>query len=220
MPTLAVLLVLPGLPRRRAFARHAARAFLRTTGLKLEVRHLDRLPAGRCVLVSNHASYLDGLVYMAALPPRFGFVIKREMNGVPLAGLLLRRIGSEFVERFNRHKSGADARRLLRTAQNGNSLGFFPEGTFAPTPGVLKFHTGAFVIAARAGCTVVPAIIRGTRAAMPPGGIMLHPGRITIDVLEPLTVTHSTQEAASNELRERARAVILANLDEPDLTTA
>ena len=84
------------------------------------------------MVVANHASYLDGVVMAAALPPRFGFVIKREMNDVPVAGLLLRRIGSEFVDRFNRHKGGTDARRVLRTAASGHSLVFFPEGTFTP----------------------------------------------------------------------------------------
>jgi len=47
----------------------------------------SRLPKGTpYVLVANHASYLDGVVMTAALPPRFGFVIKREMNDVPGAG--------------------------------------------------------------------------------------------------------------------------------------
>ncbi len=78
--------------------------------MPLVVKNLERIPAGQCVVVANHASYLDGVVMTAALPPRFGFVIKREMESVPLAGALLRRLGSEFVERFNRHRGGADAR--------------------------------------------------------------------------------------------------------------
>src|SRR2546430_11380299 len=47
-----------------------------------------------------------------------------------LAGVVLRRLGSEFVERFNRQRGAADARRVLRNASNGHSLVFFPEGTF------------------------------------------------------------------------------------------
>src|SRR5690349_20278957 len=115
-------LVLPGVERHRAAARAAARAFLWVAGMPLTVKSLDRLPPGQCVVVSNHVSYLDGLVYTAALPPRFGFVIKREMNNVPVIGLFLRQLGSEFVERFNRHRSASDARRVLRTAISGHSL--------------------------------------------------------------------------------------------------
>ena len=131
-------------------------------------------------MVANHASYLDGVVMTAALPPRFGFVIKREMNEVPVAGLLLRRIGSEFVERFNRHKGATDARRVLRTAASGHSLVFFPEGTFTSEVGLGKFHTGAFAIAARAACPVVPAVILGTRRNMPATRILPRPGRIEV----------------------------------------
>ena len=82
------------------------------------------------MVVANHASYIDGLVAAAALPPDFAFVIKKEMVRVPLAGLLLRRLGSQFVERFDRHKGGVDTRRVLKLAATGQSLVFFPEGTF------------------------------------------------------------------------------------------
>jgi 1-acyl-sn-glycerol-3-phosphate acyltransferase len=215
--TLLATLCLPGVERRRAAARAGARAFLWAAGMRLTVRCLERLPAGQCVVVSNHASYIDGVVFTAALPPRFGFVIKREMNSVPLAGLLLRRLGSEFVERFNRNRGAADARRVLRNAVSGNSLVFFPEGTFPQHPGLLKFHTGAFLTAARAGCPVVPATIKGTRVALPPKGALPRPGRIVVEILAPVeTATESTEMAAS-ELRDRARESILRELGEPDM---
>ncbi|TLY79549.1 MAG: 1-acyl-sn-glycerol-3-phosphate acyltransferase [Gammaproteobacteria bacterium] len=144
---LLLALLLPVVEWRRAVARAIARAFLWSVGMPLSIKSAERLPSGQCVVVANHASYLDGLVFTAALPARFGFVIKREMAAVPLAGLLLRRLGSQFVERFNRHRSAADARRMLRNASTGQSLVFFPEGTFTRTPGLLKFHTGAFAFA-------------------------------------------------------------------------
>jgi len=139
------------------------------------------------------------------------------MAHVPLAGTLLRRLGHEFVERFNRNRGGVDARRMLRTAVNGHSLVFFPEGTFDARPGLGKFHAGAFTIAARAGCPVVPAVVRGTRRALAPRQIWPLPGRIEIEFLEPIVSTASSAEAAAMELRDRARAAILTELKEPDL---
>ena len=186
--------------------------------MPLRVRGLDRLAAGQCIVVANHASYLDGLVFTAALPARFSFVIKREMSAVPLAGLFLRRIGSEFVDRFDRHRTAADARRLLRNAASGHSLVFFPEGTFTRIPGLLKFHTGAFVTAARASCPVVPAVVRGTRAALPPSGGLPRPGRIEVEILPPIDAQPQTADSSSTTLRDRARQAILVALGEPDLT--
>ncbi len=208
---------LPGLARRRAAARRMARLLLTSVGMRLTVRGLEHLPPGQCVIVSNHASYLDGPVFTAALPARFGFVIKREMASVPLAGAFLRRIGSQFVERFDRQRGAADALRVLRTATNGHSLVFFPEGTFTPTPGLLKFHSGAFTTAVRAGCPVVPAVVRGTRAALSPRGELPRPARIEVQLLPPIEPPEGAPAERAALLREQARAAILSVLGEPDL---
>ena len=217
LTTLLLLLLVPGMRRRRVVARAMAKAFFSLAGMWLTVNGAEHLPEGQCVVVSNHASYLDGVVFTAALPARFAFVIKREMNHVPLAGLLLRRLGSHFVERFNRNRSAADARRLMKDALNGNSLAFFPEGTFTPKPGLLKFHTGAFTTAIRAGCPIVPATVRGTRVALPPSGGLPRPGRIEVRILAPITPPAASEDAAV-ELRDRARETILRDLGVPDLT--
>jgi 1-acyl-sn-glycerol-3-phosphate acyltransferase len=221
LTALVCVLLLPTLRLRRGAARTAARTFFLLAGMPLRVRGTEHLPAGQCVVVANHASYLDGVVMAAALPPRFGFVIKREMNDVPVAGLLLRRIGSEFVERFNRHKSGTDARRVLRTAASGHSLVFFPEGTFTNEVGLGKFHTGAFAIAARAACPVVPAVILGTRRNMPATRVFPRPGGIEVRygaAIAPVAAQENEDPALA--LRDRSRAAILSELGEPDLEKA
>lgn len=125
--TLLLLLILPGMDRRRHVTGVAARLIMRLCGIPLTVTGADRLPAGQCMVVANHASYIDAIVVKAVLPERFAYVVKREMADVPLAGLLLERIGTHFVERFNRHKGGLDARRVLRSASNGQPLLFFPK---------------------------------------------------------------------------------------------
>ncbi len=220
LAALAAIVVVPGVARRRAIARAAARLFLRLVAMPLAVSGLERLPDGQCVVVANHASYLDGLVLTAVLPPRFGFVIKREMAGVPLVASMLRRIGAEFVERFDRNKGAVDARRVLRKAAGGQSLVFFPEGTFSPEPGLLKFHAGAFLIAARAGCPVVPATVRGTRQALAPGRLLPQAARIAVELLPPVRASTADSETAAHELRERAREAILHHLSERDLAAA
>jgi 1-acyl-sn-glycerol-3-phosphate acyltransferase len=212
--------LLPGVVRRRRAARAASLALLKLAGLRLTVKSAERIPLGQCVIVANHASYLDGVVFTAVLPPRFGFVIKREMARVPLAGLLLRRLGSLFVERSNRQRGANDARRVLRTAINGNSLVFFPEGTFSKEPGLLKFHAGAFTTAARAGCPVVPAVVRGTREVLPLHAFLPRRSHIEVEFLAPLVSTATSADNVAAELRERARAAILARLQEPDLAAA
>ena len=205
-------LIVPGLDLRRRLIRALARLGLMVLGLRIDVRGLDHLPDAACIVVANHASYLDGIVLKAVLPPRFSFVIKREAAALPLAGLLLRRIGSEFVDRGGRQ---ADARRVVRRAQAGYSLVFFPEGTFTAQPGLRRFHVGAFVAAARAQQPVVPVVIRGTRRSMPSGRIVPRAGRIDVEILEPIMPTE--ERNAADMLRREARRRLLARVEEPDL---
>ena len=94
------------------------------------------------------------------------------MTRVPLAHFLLRRLGSEFVERKDARQTVADARRLLQTARRSESLAFFPEGTFTSEPGLRRFHNGAFAAAVRAQMPVVPIVIRGSRHMLPASRVM------------------------------------------------
>ena len=213
---LALVLLTPGIGVRRAIVRTGAWTYLHVTLTRCRVLHAERIPQSPCIVVANHTSYIDGLVMAAVLLPRFSFVIKKEMNTVPLANWLLRRIGSEFVERFDRHKGALDARRVLRAAQRGQALAFFPEGTFSRERGLLRFHSGAFTTAARMGWPVVPAVIRGARDLLPAHRLLPAPGTITVDFIEVLEPAGSDREAA-NRLRDRCRADFLAELGEPDL---
>jgi len=219
------LLTVGPLARRRGLIRRVARLTLALAGIRLTTQGFPGLPPS-CVIVANHCSYLDGVVLAALLPARFGFVIKREMSAVPLAGLLLRRIGVEFVERRARHQVLRDTRRLLRQAQLGESLVFFPEGTFSHEVGLLHFHIGAFAAAARANLPVVPLAIQGTRRCLPPGRAWPAPGRIEVRVLPPIPALPAAaagseaQGQRARQLRESARAALLTALGEPDLAAS
>jgi 1-acyl-sn-glycerol-3-phosphate acyltransferase len=206
-----VALLLPTLPARRYSTRWIARLWLALAFVRLQVDGLEHLPSGSCVLVANHSSYLDGVVMKAALPPRFSFVIKREAASTPVLGLLLRRIGSEFVDRHSAGGRQRDARRVMARAGQGHSLVFFPEGTFDSVVGVKRFHIGAFVAAARGGMPLVPSAIHGARRSMPNGALAPHPGRIRVEILPAL------EGDEPDELRDGARDAILDRVGEPDL---
>lgn len=210
-------LLLPGLERRRRWVTRFAQLPFRLAGIRVERQGFEHLPATPSVVVANHASYLDGVILQAFLPPRFSYVIKGEMQNVPVVGLLLRRIGARFVERYSTEASARDARTLLRAADGGESLAFFPEGTFIAEPGLGRFRAGAFAAARSAGLPVVPVVIRGARHILPADRLLPRRGRLYIDVLPPL----ATADAASSKaLAEQVRQRILEVLPEPDLAAA
>jgi len=208
-------LVVPRLEWRRRITHRLAQLAVPVLGVRLVVEGLERLPPDSSVVVANHASYLDGVVMKAALPPRFSFVIKREAASMPVAGFLMKRIGSEFVDRHTEGGRRRDAMRVLRRAEEGQALVFFPEGTFDDVPGLKRFHVGAFAAAVRGGMPVVPAVIHGARRAMPNGALVVRPGLVRVEILDPITVPETAN--AADALRCEARRRILQRLDEPDL---
>jgi 1-acyl-sn-glycerol-3-phosphate acyltransferase len=215
------------LPRRRwrfTLSRGMARTLARLTATPLTVTGLARLlPQGRpCVLVVNHASYLDGPTLIAALPRELAFVAKEALAPQLIAGIFLRRLGAEFVQRFDPRRGLADLQRIQRIGQSGRSLVFFAEGTFSAIPGLRPFRMGAFVTAMEAQLPVVPVAIAGTRGILRAGSWYPHPGAITVTVGEAIMPPLPSADPSDNwraalRLRDQARAHILAHCGEPDL---
>ena len=205
----------PGLDRRRRWVTFWARAPFPLTGIRVDVVGLDRIPAGSCVVVANHASYLDGVLLQAYLPPRFSYVIKGEMKHAPVIGFLLRRIGSKFVERFDTSGSARDARGLLKAAKAGESLAFFPEGTFTAEAGLRRFRRGAFAAAISAGVPLVPLGISGSRKILRAETVLPRHGHLQIHIFDPVP-PDDPAFSDHHALSEKARQMILSVIDEPD----
>ena len=188
-------------------------------GTPLTVKGLERLPADACIVAANHASYLDGPILTAALPPRFGFVIKHEMSTTPVVGWLLTRLGSEFVQRADKKAAGNAASRIIQKARDGACLGVFPEGTFVREPGLRDFHLGAFLTATRVGLPVVPVVIRGSRQILPAHCWWPSAGSLDVEVLPAVSPQGRSGDAA-RELRRAVRMEILGSCGEPDAAAA
>ena len=217
VPTLVLLLFTPTLGGRRRVAHRGGRAFFLLAGGTPRVEGIGNLPDEPCVIVANHASYLDGIILKAALPPKFTFLIKSGLTTVPLAGFLLKRIGSAFVDREDDTHRLRTGRRLLKAAMRGESLAFFPEGTFDGKPGLKPFLPGAFAAAWRAKLPVVPVVISGSRHMLPADVWLCAPGRLSVTICAP--VEADAHESAS-ELAAAARRRMLEHLGEPDLEQA
>jgi len=147
--------------------------------------------------------------------------MQKAVDAIKRAGLKPRRIGAEFVERGDRMRGARDARRLLRQAEIGQALVFFPEGTFGAEVGLQHFHVGAFAAAVRANLPLIPVAIRGTRHCLPAGSPWPRPGTISIEALALLPAAVSDRESDERDhalqLRDAARGALLAALGEPDL---
>ena len=198
-------------------AHHVARGVLRAAGVPLVLRGVPpRLPDG-AIVVLNHASYVDGLVLLAAFAQPLRFVAKSELQRKRWLARCLRGLGVVFVERIDASRSMHDARRLVDVARGGGNLCMFAEGTFRRAPGLLAFHLGAFSVAVQAGVAVVPMALRGTRELLPDG--IWWPRRSALDLVagEPLQPPAGVDEfAAAARLMRSCREFVLRNVGEAD----
>jgi acyl carrier protein len=217
--------LLPRITQRWALMRACVRVLEKATATPVRVNGLQHIPAPgqSCVLVANHASYLDGYTLVSRLPGHFRFIAKAELADKFLIRLPLQRIHTEFVERFETSKGVQDTHHFARVLRAGHQLLFFPEGTFTRVPGLRPFYLGAFTVAAQAAVPVIPVAIRGTRSILRSGSWFPHRGTISIEIGAPLdprelgAQTGADSWSVAIALRDRCRAFILRHCGEPDL---
>ena len=172
------------------------------------------LGTGPAVLAANHASYLDSVALLAALPAEIVFVAKRELLSWPLVGTVIRKVGHLPVERTDLARSVADAERATALLRAGTSLLFLPEGTFVLQPGILPFRLGCFKAAVETGRPLIPVTIRGTREILPNGTWLPRRGAITVAIGAPIKPEGVGWEEMVR-LRDQVRAEICRRSGEP-----
>lgn len=125
-----------------------------------------RLPAGPCVVVANHASFLDPVVLCVASRRRITFLMD---------AILCRTPPLRWFYRLNRVipvdplGSNRQALRRARAAlARGDVLGVFPEGGISRDGLLVLGNTGAVSLALSGNAPVVPVGIVGAGAALPP----------------------------------------------------
>ncbi|MFX1676227.1 AMP-binding protein [Paraburkholderia sp. A2WS-5] len=218
IPTTLMILCHPDTGRNWTIASRAARLALKLAGIRMTVRGVDLIDRARpAIFVANHASYLDGLVLLAAIPMPIGMVAKRELADGWLMGPLLRAIGTRFVERVDYQRMTEDERELVKHATSGTSLLLFPEGTFVRSAGLRQFRLGAFVVACASHCPVVPVAIAGARVVLPDGQWLPTRADVTVTVLPALQPSGEDMKAAA-VLRDAARDAIAGHCGERALS--
>jgi 1-acyl-sn-glycerol-3-phosphate acyltransferase len=187
------LLACPAGWRSRRFANRTlylwSRWWLLSAGARIRVygrEHLDN--ASACIVVSNHQSNLDPIVYLALSRGSLRILAKRELFEVPILGAALRVLGMVKVDRLapDRTTINDDSRRSLAASV---PLLVFPEGTTSHDGELLPFRIGAFQLAVASQVPIVPACVLDTRNVWPAKRLLIHPGTVHVVISEPVCTT-------------------------------
>jgi 1-acyl-sn-glycerol-3-phosphate acyltransferase len=165
------------------------------SGIRCEVRGLDRLPRDRAVVFcANHQSNVDPPILFTYLHRRLHVLFKAELLKLPLLGRVFLGGGFIPVRRDNREQAMASIAEGSRSLAAGNTFLIFPEGTRSRTEQLLPFKKGGFIMALGAQAPIVPVAIQGGRAAMRKGSRLVWPARVRVRVGEPIETAGLTMD--------------------------
>ena len=182
-------------------ARYWMNVWLALVGCPVSISGKERFVPGKTyVVVFNHNTLLDATISCPFVPGANKTIAKISFSRVPIFGWYYSK-GSVLIDRSNeksRKKSFEDMKEVLT---HGMHMCIYPEGTRNRTAEPLKeFYDGAFKLAVDTGKEIIPAIILGTKKAMPVHKTFyLLPTRLKMHFLPPIPSTNTT----AKELKEK-----------------
>ncbi|PKN61794.1 MAG: 1-acyl-sn-glycerol-3-phosphate acyltransferase [Deltaproteobacteria bacterium HGW-Deltaproteobacteria-15] len=182
-----------------------ARLILWVCGVKVQVRGLENLdPAAARIYLCNHQSYFDIFALLAYLPIQFKFVMKKELMSLPLLGPTMRRAGYIGIDREDAREALKGMNQAAEKMKKGASILVFPEGTRSPDGSLQPFKPGAFHIALKSQCDIVPLIIDGSRLVVPKGSLRIQKGSFALHIGKPIPI-HGYSKKNMPVLLEKVR---------------
>lgn len=177
-----------------------------TPGLSYRIPEEVRAIRGS-VIVSNHLSYLDPILFISLYPLQ-KTIVKRTFFRVPILGWVMRRSG---------YLPSATEGRLdllmIRQMENlpeylasGGNLFVFPEGTRSRDGRIGQFNKGAFKIARRCDAPIQVLRIRNTERLFPPGGFRFNTCVANTISVERVGAVGSSGGAASGKASNLGKA--------------
>jgi 1-acyl-sn-glycerol-3-phosphate acyltransferase len=184
---------------------------------RLEIVGREHLPRDRSfVIVSNHASHMDTVALLSALPLRslhstYPLAARDYFDANPLRLALTAIIANVML--FDRDATGRQGLHNCKEflEKRGHVLIIFPEGTRSIDGQIGLFRRGIGLLVAGTSYPVVPCYLEGTFRALPKKSLIPRPSRVRLVIGEPRTYEQAAQnDAAALEICADLRSAVLA----------
>jgi 1-acyl-sn-glycerol-3-phosphate acyltransferase len=150
------------LPNRWKIISRVTRYFTyvvrRILNIKVAVAGSERLPErGGYVIISNHVSYVDGIILGSIFP--MIFVSKKEVQSWPIVGQWNRLCGTVFIDRQRKENVPSTIEEMVEKLKQQANILLFPEGTSTNGERTLPFQTAPLAAPLRSRAVVVPVTL-------------------------------------------------------------
>ena len=162
------------------------------------------VPGQNYVVLSNHQAMFDiPLIMHTGL--NIVWVSKREIYNIPFFGLILLMRDDVAIKRGTVSSAKMMIKKCSKKIKNGLSIAMFPEGTRTKTGEMGKFLSGAFLLASRAQCPILPIAIDGTFDAL--NSKTPRKKTFTISIAKPI-MTEEIKTYTMEQLRDKTEEII------------
>jgi 1-acyl-sn-glycerol-3-phosphate acyltransferase len=167
---------------------------VRGVGVRVRVKGIERIPPGVCLFAANHTSSADAPAIVAAIPRRVAVLLKASLFQWPIVGQAFRSAHFIPVNRGARDSAIASVEKATEAMKAGQSFLIYPEGTRSPDGRLQEFKKGAVMMAIKAGVPIVPMVCSGAHRIMEKRSLVIHPGEIVVEFLEPIDASQYSLE--------------------------
>jgi 1-acyl-sn-glycerol-3-phosphate acyltransferase len=115
------------------------------------------------------------------------------------------------VNRSDRESAIASVERATEALKAGQSFLIYPEGTRSPDGRLQEFKKGAVVMAIKAGVPIVPMACSGAHRVMRKKSLIIYPGEIVVQFLEPVDASKYSFETR-DDLNQKVHDALAAAL--------
>ena len=179
---------------------------------RIRVEGRENVPHGGCLIVGNHASYLDPTTIGWAIGREIFFLGRKSLFRPPVMNWLLPICNVIPIDRDGGESSGL--RKIIRMLRHGDAVLLFPEGTRTPDGTIQEAEPGAGLVAVKSGVPVLPVRIFGTFECLSRHQKKLRFGPLRVVIgkpyLPPVVERNQEKEAygpIAQEMMERIKAL-------------
>ena len=163
---------------------------------RCSVRWLAPLdPNERVIVACNHASNLDPIVVGSFFPRRLRYFAKEELFRSWFLGTSIRALGAVPVSRADNASAAGALKGFMKLYREGSDILIFPEGGRSADGRLQPLEGGVALIAAHERAPILPAFIKGSFDAMPPGLPFVRPSKIAVTFGRPLRFSDAVYQS-------------------------
>ena len=162
------------------------------------------------MIIANHQSMLDIIALEDIYPGNICWIAKKEIGDIPFFGNTIKVPKMISVDRKDPRSLPKIIKLAKERVSEGRVIAIFPEGTRGDGSKILKFKSGANIIADKLNLVVQPVLIIGSRKIIDSKTISVHSGSFKVIYMD---IVDTSDENWLENTRAKMQTLLAQNLD-------